>query len=381
MKNKPIYKTRNISNPIQNLLWGKAAGFCQFKGCPNSILQHHVTHKTVNLAEKAHIYAFSEGGERHNDQLDGEELNGLDNLLLLCGSCHTQIDVNGGAVDFPVEVLQKWKRDHEARVERLMKIDPGNSAEIVLYKADIAKGPTLINYDLAAAALMDSDSFPAEDKPFDIQSPPTHLKDDDPLYWNFFEKDLLSNFDRKIRDILANQDSPLAVFALAPQPLLIKLGTLLTDIPEIDVYQCHREPKGWAWPNKNQSLKPTIIEPDDTDFPPVLVVSLTAEVNRCRVESALEEKHSIWEITIPSPNHGCIRSQKDLVAFKKSALSVIEEIQRHSAQDVPLKIFPVSPNAPMVELGRIRQSNAHKPWIIYNQNRSLGGFIETLTIK
>jgi hypothetical protein len=47
------------------------------------------------------------------------ERSAAENVIWLCASCHTLIDKNGGA-DFPVALLQEWKRKHEEFVRSLL---------------------------------------------------------------------------------------------------------------------------------------------------------------------------------------------------------------------------------------------------------------------
>src|SRR5438094_8994664 len=84
--------TRRISDPIQCMLWGRAAGRCEFAGCNKPLWKSSVTQEQVNTAQKAHIYSFSAGGPRGNRGIAKEDLNSLTNLLLVCHECHQKID-------------------------------------------------------------------------------------------------------------------------------------------------------------------------------------------------------------------------------------------------------------------------------------------------
>jgi len=57
-------KSRHIKPEAERMLWAVSAGICEFKGCCNKLYTHHVTKENINQSEKAHIYAFSEGGKR-----------------------------------------------------------------------------------------------------------------------------------------------------------------------------------------------------------------------------------------------------------------------------------------------------------------------------
>ena len=56
--------TRYIGIATERELWGRAAGRCQFSGCNRLLYKSSVTQESVNLAQKAHIYSFSEKGPR-----------------------------------------------------------------------------------------------------------------------------------------------------------------------------------------------------------------------------------------------------------------------------------------------------------------------------
>ena len=114
--------TRHIPVTIQTELWGRAAGRCEFAGCNKPLWKSSVTSERVNIAQKAHIYSFSEGGPRGNDGIPPEDLNSIDNLILVCHECHEKIDavLDGGR--YPAALLQQMKREHERRIE----LSPGS---------------------------------------------------------------------------------------------------------------------------------------------------------------------------------------------------------------------------------------------------------------
>ena len=65
----PKEVTRHIPHPVQLMLWGKAAGRCEFAGCNKALWKSPVTQEQVNIAQKAHIYSFGDGGPRGNAAL------------------------------------------------------------------------------------------------------------------------------------------------------------------------------------------------------------------------------------------------------------------------------------------------------------------------
>src|SRR5262245_29100238 len=109
--------TRHIPPAVERLLWGRAAARCEFWGCNKALWKSPVTQESVNLAQKAHIYAFSSGGARGNKGLPKKLLNDFDNLMLVCHGCHQKIDKDKDGGRYSVAVLREWKAAHERRVE------------------------------------------------------------------------------------------------------------------------------------------------------------------------------------------------------------------------------------------------------------------------
>ena len=88
----PKEVTRYISDSVQKMLWGKAAGRCEFTGCNKPLWKSSVTQEQVNIAQKAHIYSFSSDGPRGNEGVPSEQINSLSNLMLACHECHQKVD-------------------------------------------------------------------------------------------------------------------------------------------------------------------------------------------------------------------------------------------------------------------------------------------------
>src|SRR5882672_3978056 len=83
---------RSIPVPVQCMLWGRAAGRCEFAGCNKPLWKSSVTQEQVNIGQKAHIYSFSSEGPRGNRRISKDLINRLGNLMLVCHGCHRKID-------------------------------------------------------------------------------------------------------------------------------------------------------------------------------------------------------------------------------------------------------------------------------------------------
>jgi hypothetical protein len=71
--------------------------------------------KTVNVGVAAHITAASPGGPRYDPDLLPEERSATSNGIWLCQTCAKLID--NDVIQFPVEVLTKWKAAAEAEAK------------------------------------------------------------------------------------------------------------------------------------------------------------------------------------------------------------------------------------------------------------------------
>lgn len=108
----------SITDVTRKLLWGNAHNVCAVPGCRQPLTKPSEAgsgRPHVVLGQEAHIRGKGKGGPRHDP--DYQEVDGYDNLILLCPTHHVEIDSNQG-LGFSVEYLLKLKADHEARYRR-----------------------------------------------------------------------------------------------------------------------------------------------------------------------------------------------------------------------------------------------------------------------
>lgn len=369
--------TRHIKDVTRYLLWGKAAGRCEFHGCNKVLWKDNLTQKDGNKAQAAHIYAFSSKGPRGNEGIDEELINELDNLMLACHSCHKTMDDNPKI--YPVELLQRWKAKHELRIETVTGVDPDKNSHVVLFGSNIGPQNTHLNFKGAAQALFPL-RFPFDNKAIELGTASKAFTDADAALFKTEADHLRKEFDRKIKQPLEDKViNHVSVFGLAPQPLLILLGSLLQDIVEADVFQRHRNPQTWKWPEQAEQLNYELVQPAEFDGSPSLVIEFTAAVTDDRVRDVLPDAN-IWRLQIPEKSNDHIKCREDLSNFRKQVHQILGDIQEKHGHQIPLHIFPVAGVSVAVELGRVRQPKAHMPWIIYDQNKKHDGFFEALTI-
>ena len=144
--------------------------------------------------------------------------------------------------------------------------------------------------------------------------------------------------------IAEQSDLHISFFGIAPQPLLIKAGTLLGDIRHCDVFQKQREhTPTWSWPAVGDPLDFSIDSPDEVNGPVALFFSISATVTDTRVENVLGDKLSIWRVSIESPNNDCVRSVATLEKFRKTIRSLLDQIKKRHGESETIHVFPAMP--------------------------------------
>ncbi len=371
-------KSRHIPEAIRCMLWGRAAGRCEFAGCNQPVSYHRETKETVNIAEAAHIIGFSEDGPRGEEELSEELARDLSNLMLLCRNCHKPIDANRD--QYPVEVLRKMKQDHEERIELVTNIAPERKSAIVLYGANVGEHSSPLTYEKAARAMF-PDWYPAERTPIQLGLINSSFRDHTPEFWLTESQQLRSMVGQRVRPRLANGDiSHLSLFGFAPQPLLMLFGFLLSDIPTAETYQLHREPPDWKWQTGPDEFEFIVSRPTGNRGDAALVLALSATIIDKRVHEVLGEEMGIWRISCPEPHNDFLKSRSQLSAFRKTARHTLDQIKASHGERAAIHVFPAVPVSVAVDFGRIVMPKADLPLRIYDENKSKGGFMHALDL-
>lgn len=371
--------SRAISPTTTAMLWGRAAGRCEFEGCNRPLYLVDVTQEVMNVAQRAHIRPFSDGGPRARETSAGERVHDIDNLMLLCPDHHVRIDKGDGPERYPETDLREMKRRHEERVHIATGIAPSMSSHVLFYGAHVGAHAALPAFDDAARALFPH-RYPAERHAAELGSRTSGFRDRDAAFWDTERAQLHRQFELQVRTRRAHAEvGHLSVFAIAPQPLLIDLGVLLGDMTDVDVFQLHREPRGWTWPAEHDAPSFVIEVPEKPVGIPVLVLAVSASITLDRITRVLGELIAPYIITLPSPHNDVLKARSMVAAFRSTMRRLLAQI-RAAHGDAVVHVFPALPVALAVELGRVRIPKADAPWLIYDQQGHERGFVPTITI-
>ena len=106
---------KSIPDPVTNRLFALSGNQCAFPGCTNAVTdQVAAGEQPVTLAQRAHIVDVGRHGPRSRETPLSDDIDAVENLTLFCGEHHRIVDANPRI--YSVEVLAKYKADHEARM-------------------------------------------------------------------------------------------------------------------------------------------------------------------------------------------------------------------------------------------------------------------------
>lgn len=360
-------------------LWAKAAGRCEYEGCNKLLYKDDLTSEEINRGFVAHIVAASPDGPRGDAVLSAQLVDDIGNLMLLCNDHHRLID-HEQATEHSIERLREMKKKHEDRIRMVTEINAAKISVPVVYGTNIGKESAFISRRELAQAMLPN-NYPTENI-FTISCQSSSLYDSQDLFWQAEVAQLEQKYNESLKPLLSREDIDcVSVFALAPQPLLVKLGTMINDLHKVKVYQKHREPDTWKWQILAEPNPMKIIPPDDKSKTPVLIFSLSSKAISSRVRNRFGEEASIWEVTAENPNNDMLRSPDQLAEFRNLTRKVLDDINASSVSG-SIMVFMSMPAACAVELGRIWMPKADKRLVLYDKNNTVDeADIETITIK
>jgi hypothetical protein len=358
----------------------QSGGRCEFDGCNKYLLRHHLTLTEGNFGEMAHIVAFSPQGPRGTRRLDPKKLNSVANLMLLCPGCHKLIDRR--AVEYSVMALRSFKKRHEDRIHRLTGTQPDHETRVVILKAKIGAhavdiSPGEINEAIAPR-------YP-DPEPYVIDL--TGIPDgDDSVFWENAKRSIAQHCERLYA---TRMDGPpprhISVFALAPIPLLVYLGSQLSSKIPTDLHQRHRDKENWTWKTTGEPAAYTISVPRrGTDRSKVaLLLALSGPIPADKLPSEIDSRFTLYEITLAKevPNPGFLRLRQDLLAFQRVYHETLAEIVKEHGLVDEIHFFPAIPAPVAVVCGREPLPKVHPALVIYDYNKHKAGFSPTIRIN
>lgn len=369
-----------VSEKNRLILWTRAGGNCQYSGCNKPLLGDIISGaEKLNTAYIAHIVAAAPNGPRGDPVRSHTMADDIDNLMLLCDVHHRLIDREEVA-GHPEARLLAMKTAHEARIALITAIDADRATHLLHYAARIGEHDCPVSATHSRAAVLPA-RYPFG-HPLVLELKDSSFSENDAAYWQFQRDHLARQFELRVGERLRQGEiRHLSVFAIAPQPLLIQLGSLLSDIADVDVRQISREPKGWAWRENWPPITFLDRRAEPRTAPKVaLNLGISATIDDERISNVLGADVPVWAIEAKNPGNDILGRPECLAAFRTLLRQTFAAIRLAHGDDAEIHVFPALPVAMAIEVGRVWMPKADLPLILWDERRDQGGFQQRLVI-
>lgn len=367
-----------ISEATTRQLLVRSGGRCAL--CYGVLLTSKFTNKPIYLGQRAHIVGRSTNAKspRGENDLPVGHRDDADNLLLLCASCHSEIDAGPNLKDFAVERLRELKHRHESRVAQILAVPPGQGTAVLRMQGTIGASQVALDRSAAAAAVLAQGrvaNFELSHDPAGIEIDLRGLPCPDigsREYYGTARRRIDEVFDRQIAPAVADGSlKHVSVFAFARWPLLVHFGACLGDKIDSDIYQRHRATESWAWPDdpvEHRFFFETIAE-GMPNSDAVMVLSMSAAVHAREVPETYDDCR-IYRVT---PDGGCaphsdvVDSPAALKSAETALRSVLADIEEHRKTAERIHVLGAAPLSVFIALGRALNREIHPPLILHDR--------------
>lgn len=340
------------------LLWAMAAGHCEL--CGVDVTSAMLSRKREKYGQVAHIEAYSPGGARYNKEQSINDRNSIYNLMLLCTSCHKKIDENPS--EYGVDFLKSRKRHFESSVRKAVASVGPTSSDVILLAQPIGEKENSILERDWERALIDAGLNAGQARQLNASA---HV----PCGCG---PDTLGVLEKRIKmyyeSVHYDKSRRTGVFAIAPQPVLIGLGTLLSDVDGVDVYQKRRDGDGWSWATEGLEniFCCTLLREGSGDC--AIVVSVSGPVPPESYEDALPDSvGAVYELRASRPGQTAILLKSDLDRFKETATAALFQIHEERPDARSLHVLPAMPVSACVSFGMAWNSRLIPELVLYEK--------------
>jgi SMODS-associated and fused to various effectors sensor domain/HNH endonuclease len=372
----PVQQARGVRDNIKFRLIACSAGRCEFRGCNRDLYQHPVTATPGNYSQAAHIIAFRMDGPRGTTSRPFD-INAFENLMLLCGDCHHLIDQR--PQEFPVALLQTFKREHEERIAAVTALGPELRTTIIQLRGTIGGQAVDIPPTDIQTALQPR--YPARLPGVLIDL--CGIQRENPAFFALAQEQIRRELRPALRaEREAKQVQHYSVFALAPIPVLVCLGRELGNKLNVDLFQRHRD-QSWAWRNAEGVVEYELrqLRTGTEQGCVALQLSLSGQIASMSIPSDIDTKFSLYEIKLRNqpPNVEFLSFRENLVGFRKIYRDTLGQLIAEHGHFDGLHLFLAAPAPVAIACGMDVMPKAHPALIVYDNVKGL--FQKAITIN
>lgn len=342
-------------------LYQRAACMCEFSGCAEPLFFDLISGETVNNAQLAHIIPSSPNGPRSLDDDGLYNVDDPENRILLCRKHHDLVDAD--ETFYGCVLLREMKRAHEDKVAGLMKAMKTDAAYPLIYTSKI-KGETMpLVSDAQVNQAAVSNGHPL------LQPTPVRISVDTEIeygtaqYWMRQSEKLESRVKSFLEDVGSKgQNLRLAIFPIGPIPLIAKLGSMLANMLQLDVFPKLRNPESWCWQDEgqNNSFRSEWLKRRESSTGHVaLIMSVSENIGIRVLEEVSFDEIPVCNFVAERAALDPIRTKTDLKRFEDELYAVIGNIQREYGSSIEIDVYPAISNVAAFSVGYKHMRKVH----------------------
>ncbi len=148
-----------------------------------------------------------------------------------------------------------------------------------------------------------------------------------------------------------------AVFSLAPIPLVLQLGFLLSNRTEVQCYQFHRDRQSWQWqPTAEYDAEiytkgmPTETLAEEEEV--TIWVSLSAVISPKDTEAVIGSPRVQIDVTVDNPDVMWLKNQHQLVTLGNVFRGILSQIRKRVPNTKKIHLFYAGPTGGAVVIGQ-----------------------------
>lgn len=368
-------RRKEIGETTRIRIWAKAAGRCVL--CATYLLDGADTFwHAIPVGQIAHIVGASSGetAPRGKSDLSATERSFEENLLLLCYHCHKRIDDTRYRDKYTVELLTQKKQLHERRVREVTDFAVLRPTSVVTMSADIRGTAAPVSLSQVAEALrlegytgMGNDT---RNGAFTVELPGNA---NDGWVWDAHRAEIDRLAARISEAVTAGDIESISVFALAPIPSLVYLGSKLDDKTDTILFRRRRvdDVTAWVWEDGTQAtaFDITVRASPSPANEATVIVALTSPIKESRLPEGLG---SLPRVTISptgqNPHPDLISTRAALDEFARAWREALARVENDLPDANTVHLVASVPAPAAVAMGRYRMRTAQPKMVVYQLN-------------
>lgn len=344
-----------MANPRKSLsagenldLWLRSGGMCAI--CKKQLILEELGTKT-NIGEKAHVIGHGEKGPRREQGkmhgIDETNVDSSNNLVFLCSEHHKLVDTQKDI--YPAEKLFEIKKNHEEFV--MSRLNINNKSIALIHKTMHGPIDQIILSQQIDSVLVECISYQEQFMDFSQKGWEKGKVDNEGIHKIFIDSYKAYNGVRA------------EIFPLSPIPLLIHLGTLISDTVPVTVYQYDRYSQVWvsAAPHHLMGVLPDLdLKVSYTNAQAktlTCMISVSYPIHLEDVKAVVKNNDfDLLNISVAQPSVDLVLYREHVSQVVKLFKSNVEKLHEKNRYN-DIHLFYAGPAGLAVELGRCINKN------------------------